>query len=341
MAGVDLNVESVMKISSYKVLLLAGAMALNAATAQAAEKVTFVLDWFPSAYIGFVHVGKLKGFFKEEGLDVDIETGRGGADAIARVASGNADVAAANIGAVLNAAAESKVPAKVVMSVYTKAPDAILTYEGSGINSIADLKGKTLATGTYSGSNAVWPVVAKKNGISPDDVKLQKVDFQALGPMLATGKVDAIISWVTSKSLNGKQLAQAGKKIKVLPWSDYGFSGYNWSLVASDKMIKERPEVLAKFNKAFLKSEKYFIAHPEQAAKDMHEAAPDTDVDTNLDEIKAMIPLIDNEITKRDGFGKLEPALVEDAWKAIADSQGYAMDRLDPESVIDRSFIPE
>ncbi|WP_435540496.1 ABC transporter substrate-binding protein [Azospirillum sp. ST 5-10] len=330
-----------MKILRCKALLLAGAMSLSAAAAQAAEKVTFVLDWFPAAYIGFVHVGKEKGFFAEEGLDVAIELGRGGADALARVAAGHAQFTASSMGSILNAAVGSEVPAKVVMSVYTKAPDAIITYEGSGINSIADLKGKTLATGTYSGSNAAWPVIAKRNGISADDVKLQKMDFNALGPMLATGKVDAIIGWVTTRPINGKLLKEAGKEIKILPWSDFGLSGYNWSLIASDKVIAEKPEVVSKFTRAFLKSMKYFIANPEQAGKDMVVAAPDTKVDINTAEIAAMRPLIDNEITARDGYGKLTPELVRAAWEMIAESQGYASDKLDPERVINRSFVPE
>jgi hypothetical protein len=59
---------------------------------------------------------------------------------------------------------------------------------------------------------------------------------------------------------------------------------------------------------------------------------------TNVVEINAMKPLIDNEISKRTGLGAFEPALVQETWKWVALSQGYPMDKIDSQSVIDRAF---
>jgi NitT/TauT family transport system substrate-binding protein len=63
----------------------------------------------------------------------------------------------------------------------------------SPIKTIKDLAGRSLATATFSSSNALWPVIARANGLDPDSVKLLKVDNNALGPMLASGRVDATI----------------------------------------------------------------------------------------------------------------------------------------------------
>ena len=63
-------------------------LALTCVSAKADEKVKYVLDWFPAGYIGFAYVGIKQGYFKEEGLDVTLEIGRGGSDAVARVAAG-------------------------------------------------------------------------------------------------------------------------------------------------------------------------------------------------------------------------------------------------------------
>lgn len=174
---------------------------ISIASASASEKIKFVLDWFPAGYIGFTHIGINKGFFAAEGLDVSIEIGRGGSDAVTRVATGTDDFGTASLSAVMNAAANTPLPAKAVFSVYSKSPDAIVTKTDSGINAIKDLANKTLATATFSGSNQVWPFVAKSNGLNPDSVRFLKVDDNALGPMLAKGSVDAVISWVTSVPL--------------------------------------------------------------------------------------------------------------------------------------------
>ncbi len=315
-------------------------MILVASTAaKADDKVKFVLDWFPAGYIGFAHVGIKEGFFKQEGLDVTIDIGRGGSDAVARVAAGTDDFGAASLSSVMNAAANAPVPAKAVLAIYSKSPDAIVARVGTGIDSIKDLDKKTLATATFSGSNQVWPVMAKNNGLDPDNVKFLKVDNNALGPMLAASKVDAVISWVTSVPLYSKLAAESGVKLKAIPWSEFGLSGYNWSLLASEKIIKERPEVAKKFVSAFKKSVEFALAHPEQAGKDVHELAPDTDAETNTIEIEAMKPLVDNEISKRTGFGAFDPKLVADTWKWVALSQGYPENKIDPESVIDRSLL--
>ena len=226
-----------------------------------------------------------------------------------------------------------------MLAIYSKSPDAIVTRIGSGIESIKDLDQKSLATATFSGSNQVWPLMAKRNQLNPDNVKFLKVDNNALGPMLAAGKVDAVISWVTSVPLYSKLAEESGAKLKTIPWSNYGLSGYNWSLLASDKIIKERPEVAKKFVRAFKKSVEFALAHSDQAGKDVHELAPDTDAVTNTVELEAMRPLVDNEISKKTGFGNFDPALVTETWKWVAASQDYPESKLNPDSVIDSSLL--
>jgi NitT/TauT family transport system substrate-binding protein len=314
-------------------------LSLTCVSAKADDKVKFVLDWFPAGYIGFAHIGLKQGFFKEEGLDVAIEIGRGGSDAVARVAAGSDDFGAASLSSLMNAAANAPMPAKAVLAIYSKSPDAIVARVGTGIDTIKDLDKKSLATATFSGSNQVWPVIAKNNNLDPDHVQFLKVDNNALGPMLAAGKVDAVISWVTSVPLYSKLADSAGVKLKTIPWSEFGLSGYNWSLLASDKIIKERPEVAKKFVRAFKKSVEFALAHPDQAGKDVHDLAPDTDATTNAVEIEAMRPLVENEISKRTGFGVFDPALVADTWKWVAASQDYPANKIDPQSVIDGSLL--
>ena len=240
----------------------------------------------------------------------------------------------------MNAAANTPLPAKAVFSVYSKSPDAILTKTTSGINAIKDLANKTLATATFSGSNQVWPFVAKSNGLNPDSVKFLKVDDNALGPMLAKGSADAVISWVTSAPLYSTLVAPTGEKLKVLAWSDYGYKGYNWSLIASDRIIKERPEAVKAFVRAFKKSVEFVMANPEEAGKILHEMVPNTDAETNTTEIKAMEPLIKNDISEKYGLGAFEPTLVGETWKWVAESNNFPKDKIDPLSVVDTSFLP-
>jgi NitT/TauT family transport system substrate-binding protein len=321
------------------VLAISTTLLATAAPALAADNVKFVLDWFPAGYCGFVHVGVKRGFFAEENLNVTIDIGRGGADAVNRVASSTDDFGGAAFNSIFNAAANASVPVKAVLSVYSKAPDSIVYKEGSGIRTIKDLVGKSMATATFSSSNPVWPVVARANGVDPAKVNLVMVDDNALGPMLASGRVDALITWMMSVPLYAK-LAQPAK-LQMIPWSETGVTGYNWSLIASDKIIKERPEAVRHFVKAFLKTMQFFIDNPEQAGKDLHDVAPETVADVNIQEIKMMLPLVKNEISAKYGMGTLEPELLKQAWLWVAKSQNFPVNKIDPEKVVDRSFIPK
>jgi NitT/TauT family transport system substrate-binding protein len=306
-----------------------------------AEKVRFLLDWFPSGELCFPYVGIKEGFFAAEGLDVAIDIGRGGSDTVVKVATGADDFGGAALNPLMSAAAESKISIKAVMSVYTKQPDAIFMVQGGPITSIKSLAGHSLATATFSGSNAVWPVIAKANGLDPASVNFLKVDNNALGPMLATGRVDATITWVTSVPEVSRLLQQTGKKLGVLPWSDHGLEGYGWSILASEKMMKEHPETVRHFVRAFMKAVEFTAKNPEKAGQDLHDLVPQADLTSNTDEIRATIPLIKNEITDKYGIGTFDPAWLQKTWEWVANAQGYPLDKVNPESLVDRSFLPK
>ncbi|PPE69696.1 ABC transporter substrate-binding protein [Caldimonas thermodepolymerans] len=317
------------------------ALLLSAAawTAHAADKVTVQLDWLPGGDKSFVYAGVKEGFFAAEGLEVTIVPGRGSADAVTKIASGSADVGFGGISALMMAAAEGGVPVKAVMSIYAKQPDAIFTTKGSSIKSLKDVVGKTVATSTFSSSNTLWPVILEANGIDASKVKLLKVDPATLAPMLAQGRVDATINWVTVGPAAESVLKQAGKELNVLPWSAAGLDGYGWSAFASDRMIKERPEVLKRYLRALQKSLQFAIANPEKAAEDHKALVPESDPAVIAAEFRSSIPLIDNEISKRDGLGTFEPKLLAATWTWVAKSMNYPQDKVDPETLVDRRFL--
>ena len=309
--------------------------------AWAADKLTIQLDWLPGGDKSFVYAGLKQGFFAAEGLEVTIVPGRGSADAITKVGSGAADVGFGGISALMMAGAESGVPVKAVMSLYSKQPDAIFTTKGSGITSLKDVVGKTVATSTFSSSNTLWPVVLESNGIDASKIKLLKVDPATLAPLLAQGKVDATINWVTVGPGFQNVLKQAGKELNVLPWSGYGLDGYGWSAMASDKIIKERPDVLRRYLRALVKSLQFTMANPDKAAADLKSVVPEADVGVIAAEFRSSMPLLDNEISKRDGLGAYDPKLLAATWVWVAKSMNYAPTKVDPEKLVDRSFLPK
>lgn len=316
-------------------------LACTAATASAADKLTIQLDWLPGGDKAFVYAGVQQGFFKEEGLEVRIAPGRGSADAVTKLATGAADVGFGGIAAVMMAAAEGKIPVKAVMSLYSKQPDALFTRADSGIKTLKDMVGKTVAMPTFSSSNALWPVVLAKNGIKPEDIKTLKSDPATLAPMLAQGRVDATINWITVAPGFTAVLKQAGKELNVLPWSQFGLDGYGWSVLASDKTIQERPEVLRRYVRALKKSLEFSMQNPQAAAEALKAHVPESDVAVLKAEFESSLPLLANEISQKNGLGSFEPKQLAATWSWVAQSMNYAADKVDPETLVNRGFLPK
>ena len=317
------------------------ALAISGTAAFAADKVIYQLDWLPSGEETFPYVAQKEGYFAAENLDVEIRIGRGTTDVLAKMATGNAEFGSGGLGALMQAAAQGPMPVKAVLSIFNKQPDAIFTYEGSGIKTIKGLAGKTVVTATFTSSNALWPVIASINGLDVSRVKLIKTDPTATAAMVATGKADALINWVTSGGEIEAVLKDAGKKTVVLPWSEFGLDGYGLSLFASNAEIADHPDVVARFVAACEKGIRFSIAHPEAAAKDLKAAVPLVDLDPAVVEVKTTIPVTKNEISGKFGMGTFAPVLVRDTWQWIAKSQSYPLDKLDPEKVVNRSFVPK
>lgn len=328
---------------SHRLLGFAPIVALTIAStgAFAADKVIYQLDWLPSGEETFPYVAQKEGYFAAENLEVEIRIGRGTTDVLAKMATGNAEFGSGGLGALMQAAAQGPMPVKAVLSIFNKQPDAVFTYAGSGIKTIKDLAGKTVATATFTSSNALWPVVASINGLDLTKVKLIKTDPTATAAMVATGKADALINWVTSGGEIEAVLKDAGKKTVVLPWSEFGLDGYGLSLFASNDEIANHPDIVARFVVACEKGIQFSIAHPEAAAKDLKAAVPLVDLDAAIVEVKSTEVVTKNAISDKFGMGTFDGVLLHHTWQWIAKSQSYSLDKLDPERIVDRSFVPK
>jgi NitT/TauT family transport system substrate-binding protein len=310
-------------------------------SAQAADKLIYMNDWLPGGDKALPFYAQVRGFFAAEGLDVTIHSARGSSEAITKIATGTADVGSGGLAALLQAKAETGIPVTAVLGIFTVQPDSIFTIEGSRIKTLKDLEGKKIATATFTSSNVIWPLVLKSVGVAASKVTLLKVDPGALAPMLAAGQVDATINWTTASPPFVKALATTGKTLRILPWSEAGFDGYGYSVFVSDKLIAERPDVTRRFVKAYVAAAKAAIQNPKDVASAMKSAFPEMDEALVEEQFLTIIPLMNNEITRAEGFGALNKARLAKTWEWTAQAQDTPLDRIDPEKVVNRDFIPK
>ena len=145
----------------FLALLAAGALLLTGCGAQGAANsnaeaggdggaednlhhLTVVLDWYPNALHAFLYEAQEKGYFAEQGLDVDIQSPAGVNDAMSMVAAGKADIGLYYQQDVIQARAEQNVPIKSIGAVVQGPLNIVLSLKDKNITSPKDLEGKTV-----------------------------------------------------------------------------------------------------------------------------------------------------------------------------------------------------
>jgi len=146
------------------------------AQAEPRQPIRFAFDRPIDAGASPVLLASASGLFSSEGLAVTTDIASGSADAIARVASGAADVALADINELIRFRGKSGAPpVKAVFVLFNQAPYAIVARKSRGIHALSDIEGKTLGVAEGDLSIRLWPALARQNGIRSANVKQSKI----------------------------------------------------------------------------------------------------------------------------------------------------------------------
>lgn len=277
-------------------------LTLGCQNSRAADRITFVTDFGFNGRHAYYFVAKEKGFYAKYSLDVNIEPGKGSADAVQQVAAGTAQIGFADAPAVILGRGNDNVPVKLVAMVYAKAPHAIYVLADSGIIQPKDLEGKTIADTAFSAIPKLFDAYAKAAHIDASKVKWVVAAGTALPGLLSTGRVDGIGQYVVGEALLAQ--AAAPKKVRALTYADAGLDIYSNGIIASESEIKEHSKLVSEFVDATLDGLKYAVGHPEEAGEIMHKYHPEVDADIATAETKIVGTLIDQP---GESLGYIDP----------------------------------
>ena len=309
--------------------------------AQAATPVKFQLDWRFEGPSAMFLVPAAKGYFKDAGLDVTVDSGNGSGAAVTRVASGTYDMGFAYLAALMEFHANNPdAPNKpvAVMMVYNNTPASVMALKKSGIKTPADLSGKKLGAPVFDAGRRAFPIFQQANNVT--NVQWTAMDPPLRETMLVRGDVDAITGFTFTSLLNIEARGVPPADVTVMAYPDFGVKLYGNAIIASPKMIKENPEAIKAFLAAFAKGAKEVIADPAKAIEAVK--ARDGIINTQL-EVRRLQLAIDTVINspsaREEGFGQVKaPRLalmasqVSDAFKTKS--------RVKADQVWDGSFLP-
>jgi len=256
---------------SLATALLLGAELLAAPAAFAAETITYLFPAPPSLpAFAPIRLAKGKGYFAEAGIDVNFVVARGGVDVAKQVGAGNAPLG----GIVADApimVRQNGVPIKIVAVFGGRGFMQLVVREDSGIETPADLKGKTISVMSFQDTTyyALLGLLASA-GLTPDDLNIQSAGPSGVWELVATGKaagMAGVPDWIPP-------VRAAGVKVRVIP-SDTFFPHMAQAIAVSDEVIKEKPELVGRFVKAALHGMKDIMDDPDKAADDFVAFVPE------------------------------------------------------------------
>ncbi len=322
-------------------LALATLLLSPALQAQPPQPLKFQLDWRFEGPSALFLLPIAKGHFKAAGLDVTLDAGNGSGGAVTRVASGSYDLGFADLAALMEFHANNPdAPNKpvAVMMVYNNTPAAVLALKKSGIASVAQLSGKKLGAPVFDAGRKGFPIFAQANKISA--VTWTSMDPPLRETMLVRGDIDAITGFSFTSLLNLEARGIKAADVQIFPYAEHGVKLYGNAIIASPKLLKEKPEAVKAFLLAFAKGAKEVMANPDAAIAYVKQR--DGIINEALEKRRlrlAIDAVIASPDARAEGFGQvLAPRLALMA-SQISDAYGTKT-RVVPEAVWNGAFLP-
>lgn len=252
-------------------------------------KISVALDWLPYAMHAGLYVAKERGYFANEGLDVDIHAPADAATILQTVAQGRDNFGLNYEPDVLLARSEG-LPVVSVAALTQHSLAALMTLEESGLKQPRDLKGKRIGHAGVPLERLLFDTILKNDGVKNgiEDVQFTNVGYDALTGLFA-GQLDAISVYYTNQPVIAEN---QGRKVNIMKVTDYGVPDYYDLVIATNEdMIKNNPDVVERFLRAVTKGYKEAAANPQEAIKLMKQSNPELDTAVANKEILLEAPV--------------------------------------------------
>lgn len=311
-------------------------IALLPTTAHAEDKASIRLSWYIGGYHAAYFLGKDRGFYKDDGIDLTIEEGRGSTKSAQLVASKSDTFGVSDSSSLMLGAAKG-LPIKCIISLMNSAGFAVLFLPDKPFKTIADLKGKTVAMSPGDALTQLFPAVLAANGLKPDDVHQVLLDPAGKQAALLDGKVDAMLGDIGAQ---GVILAESGHPVKSIRFGDVGVETIGLVVHANTDTIKENPDLVRRFVHATVKSWELARKDPDAAVQAVLKAKPSLKADMVKKQLEVFISYMDTPNTKGKVLGYGAPADWEHTYKLYTELRGMKTS-MKPGDFYTNEFLPK
>lgn len=258
----------------FAALLAAGLGFALPATAQ--DKLTLMLDWFVNPDHAPIVIAQEKGFFADQGLEVEIVAPADPAEPPKLVAAGKADLAV-SYQPQLHLQVHEGLPVVRVGTLVATPLNCLMVKADGPVQAMADLKGRKVGYSVAGVEDAVMAAMLRPAGMGLTDIEMVNVNW-SLTPALMTGQVDAVIGAFRNFELT--QMRLAGVEGRCFYPEEEGLPSYDELIFIANRETLDRDRV-TRFLTAIERGTEYMLNHPQDAQAVFAASGPDLSDDLN------------------------------------------------------------
>src|ERR1700704_5692041 len=263
--------EELMKLLLRSLAIAGIALFFGAGTVQAQtkDKVVLLLNWYLYSEHAPFFLGKERGYYDQEGIDLDIQEGRGSGVSVQAVAANTATFGYVDVATMIKASAKGA-PVKAVGVALQLSPMSVMGFADKNIRVPKDIVGKTVAITPGDSMSQIWPLFLKKTGIKETDFKTVAGDAQTKLNAVMNGQADLLLGYVMDQAI---KLQDATKKpVYPIRFADYGVNMISSGIIVNSETLKSKPDMVKRFLRATTRALEESEKNPEAAVDAMLKA---------------------------------------------------------------------
>src|SRR6187402_928806 len=283
---------------------VAAALALGAPAASAQQKITFTLNWVAGGDHAPYFYAQKMGWYKDAGINVDFETGRGSAASAQKVGAGSTQLGLSDMTGVLLFRGKG-IDLVGLMNVYANSPQGLYWLKSSGIKSVKDLAGKKIGNPAGDGARTIWPALAKANGMDANSVTWVNIDANSKLAALKAKSIDATTSFYNIHHIFQREL---GDDMGFVAWKDVGLNTYGNTVIVNGDYLKKNKATVAAFVKVTQKAFATCAATPAPCVQALIDANGALQLDNEATNWKLVTVLMRDKYSEGVALGILDDA---------------------------------